>query len=39
MISDVTTTTVAIGANVFIIIASIIIHFGRNPKNGGNPQR
>lgn len=37
MIRYVTTTIVAMGANLFMIIAWIIINFGRNPKNGGNP--
>ena len=35
MISDITTTIVAIGAKLFIIIAWITVHFGRNPRNGG----
>lgn len=39
MISDVTTTIVATGAILFIIIAWIIIHFGRKPRNGGSPPR
>ena len=39
MISDITTTTVAIGANLFIIIAWTVIHFGRNPRNGGSPPK
>lgn len=39
MINDVTTTIVAMGASLFMIIAWMIIHFGRNPRNGGNPPR
>ena len=39
MISDVTTTIVASGAILFIIMAWIIIHFGRNPRNGGRPPK
>lgn len=27
------------GASLFMIIAWIIIHFGRNPRNGGSPPR
>lgn len=27
------------GASLFIIIAWIIIHFGRNPRKGGNPPK
>jgi len=27
------------GANLFMIIAWIMTHFGRNPRNGGNPPR
>jgi len=39
VISDVITTIVARGAILFMIIAWIIIHFGRNPRNGGSPPR
>jgi hypothetical protein len=39
VINDVTTTTVASGAMLFVIIAWITIHFGRNPRNGGSPPR
>ena len=39
MISDVITTIVARGAMLFIIMAWIIIHFGRKPRNGGSPPR
>ena len=39
MISDITTTIVAIGAKLFIIIAWITIHFARNPRNGGSPPK
>jgi len=27
------------GANLFAIIAWMMIHFGRNPRNGGSPPR
>lgn len=37
MISDITTTTVASGVKLFVIMAWITIHFGRNPRNGGRP--
>ena len=36
MIIDVTTTIVASGAILFVIMARITIHFGRNPRNGGS---
>jgi len=39
VISEVTTTIVASGAILFMIIAWMTIHFGRNPRNGGNPPR
>ena len=39
MINDVTTTTVASGVMLFVVIAWITIHFGRNPRNGGSPPR
>lgn len=39
MIKDVTTIIVARGARLFIIMAWIIIHFGRNPRKGGSPPR
>jgi len=39
VISDVITTIVARGAMLFIIMAWIIIHFGRKPRNGGSPPR
>jgi len=39
VISDVTTTTVANGAMLFVIMAWITIHFGRNPRNGGSPPK
>lgn len=39
MISDVTTISVAMGASLFMIIAWITIHFGRNPRKGGSPPR
>ena len=39
MISDVTTTTVASRVKLFVIMASITIHFGRKPRNGGSPPR
>ena len=35
----VTTTTVASGAMLFVIMAWITIHFGRNPRNGGSPPK
>jgi hypothetical protein len=35
VINDVTTTIVARGALLFVIMAWITIHFGRNPRNGG----
>jgi hypothetical protein len=37
VISDVITIIVATGAILFIIIAWIAIHLGRNPRNGGKP--
>lgn len=27
------------GASLFVIIAWIMIHFGRNPRNGGSPPK
>jgi len=39
VINDVTTTIVASGDMLFIIMAWIIIHFGRKPRNGGSPPR
>jgi hypothetical protein len=39
MINDVTTTTVASGAILFVIIAWMTIHFGRNPRNGVTPPK
>ena len=39
MVNDVITTIVASGAILFIIMAWIIIHFGRKPRNGGSPPR
>lgn len=39
MISDVITISVAMGAILFIIIAWIMIHFGRNPRKGGSPPK
>ena len=39
MISDVTTTTVASEAMLFVIMAWITIHFGRKLRNGGSPPR
>jgi hypothetical protein len=38
-VNDVTTTIVASGAKLFVIIAWIIIHFGRNPRKGGSPPK
>jgi hypothetical protein len=37
VIIDVTTTIVASGAILFVIIARITIHFSRNPRKGGSP--
>jgi len=39
VVNDVITTIVASGAILFIIMAWIIIHFGRKPRNGGSPPR
>jgi hypothetical protein len=39
VISDVTTTVVASGAMLFVIMPWITIHFGRNPRNGGSPPK
>ena len=39
MINDVTTTIVASGAKLFVIISWIIIHSGRNPRKGGSPPK
>jgi hypothetical protein len=39
LISDVTTTIVASGARLCVIMARITIHFGRNPRNGGSPPK
>lgn len=39
MISDAITIMVATGINSFMVIAWIISHFGRNPRNGGSPPR
>ena len=39
VISDVTTTVVASGAMLFVIIAWITIRFGKNPRNGGSPPK
>jgi len=39
VINDVITTTVAGGTMLFVIMAWITIHFGRNPKNGGSPPK
>ena len=39
MISDVTTTVVASGVILFVIMAWITIHFGRNPRNEGSPPK
>jgi len=39
VISDVTTTVVASGVILFVIMAWITIHFGRNPRNGGSPPK
>jgi hypothetical protein len=39
VINDVTTTTVASGAILFVIIDWMTIHFGRNPRNGGRPPK
>jgi len=38
VISDVTTMTIARRVKLYVIIAWITIHFGRNPRNeGGSP--
>lgn len=37
MIREVTTTIVASGVMLFVIMAWMTIHLGRNPRNGGNP--
>jgi len=39
VINDVTTTIVASGVMLFVIMAWIIIHFGRKPRNWGSPPR
>jgi preprotein translocase subunit SecY len=39
LISDVTTTIVVSGAMLFVIMAWIPIHFGRNPRNRGSPPK
>ena len=39
MINDITTTIVASGVMLFVIIAWITIHFGKNPRNGGSPPK
>ena len=39
VIRDVTTTTVASGAILFVIIDWITIRFGRKPRKGGSPPR
>ena len=39
MINDVTTIIVASGAMLFVIMAWITIHFGRNPRNEGSPPK
>lgn len=39
MISDAITIMVATGISSFMVIAWIISHFGRNPRNGGSPPR
>jgi uncharacterized membrane protein YphA (DoxX/SURF4 family) len=39
VINDVATTIVSSGALLFLIMAWITIHFGRNPKNGGSPPK
>jgi len=39
VISDVTTTIVASVVVLFVIMAWITIHFGRNPRNGGSPPK
>jgi len=39
LINDVTTTIVAIAVMLFVIMAWIIIHFGRKPRNGASPPR
>ena len=39
MINYVTTTIVASGAMLFVIMAWTTIHFDRNPRNGGSPPK
>ena len=39
VINDVTTTIVASGPMVFVIMARITVHFGRNPRNVGSPPK
>jgi hypothetical protein len=39
VINDVTTTIVASGVILFVIMVWITIHFGRKPRNGGSPPR
>lgn len=39
MISDATTIMVAMGISLFMVIAWMINHFGRNPRNGGSPPK
>lgn len=39
MISDAITIMVAMGISLFMVIAWIINHFGRNPRNGGSPPK
>ena len=39
VINDVTTTIVATGSTLFVIMAWITVNFGRNPRNGGSPPK
>jgi len=39
VINDVTNTIVANAAMLFVIMASITVHFGRNPTNGRSPPK
>lgn len=39
MISDAITIMIAMGISLFIVIAWMISHFGKNPKNGGSPPK
>jgi uncharacterized membrane protein YphA (DoxX/SURF4 family) len=39
VINNVTTTTVANGTMLFVIMAWITIHIGKNPRNWGSPPK